>query len=86
MPLPGRATDKLDDCYEGRWTVFCILDFMDEKADSIQLEEPGEDAFEFFLRRKSKLKYHQVKRQKSGLGRWKLKALENGQVKVLSSF
>jgi hypothetical protein len=63
-----------------------MIDVMDEKADSIRLEEPGEDAFEFFVRRKGKLEYHQVKRQKSGRGRWTLKALEDGQVQVLSDF
>lgn len=86
MPLPGGATDKIGNRYEGRWTVFCMLDVMDEKADSIKLEEAGEDAFEFCLHRKGKFEYHQVKRQKSGLGRWTLSALENGQVKVLSNF
>ena len=86
MPLPGGEADKLGNRYEARWTVFCMIDVMDEKADSIRLEEPGEDAFEFFVRRKGKLEYHQVKRQKSGRGRWTLKALEDGQVQVLSDF
>lgn len=86
MPLPGGATDKVGNRYEGRWTVFCMIDVMDEKADSIQLEKAGEDAFEFFLRRKGKLEYHQVKRQNSGLGRWTLSALENEKFKVLSNF
>jgi hypothetical protein len=63
-----------------------MIDVMDEKAESIRLEEPGEDAFEFFVRRKGKLEYHQVKRQKSGRGRWTLKALEDRQVQVLSDF
>ncbi|GAB1543373.1 hypothetical protein NUACC21_60470 [Scytonema sp. NUACC21] len=86
MPLPGGETDKIGNRYEGRWTVFCMADVMDEKADSIRLEKPGEDAFEFFLRRNGKLEYHQVKRQKSGRGRWTLSALEDKQVQVLSDF
>ena len=86
MPLPGGATDKVGNRYEDRWTVYCTIDVMDEKADSIRPEEPGEDGFEFFLSRKGNLEYHQVKRQKSGLGHWTLKALEDGQVQVLSDF
>lgn len=86
MPLPGGETDKIGNRYEGRWTVFCMIDVIDEKADSIRLETPGEDAFEFFVRRKGKLEYHQVKRQKTGLGHWTLSALENKQIQVLSDF
>jgi hypothetical protein len=87
MPLPGGATDKLGNRYEGRWTVFCMVDVMDEKADFIHLEKPGEDSFEFFVSRNSQqLECHQVKRQKSGLGHWTLSALENTQIQVLTDF
>lgn len=86
MPLPGGETDKIGNRYEGRWTVFCMIDVMDEKADSIRLETPGEDAFEFFVRRDGRLECHQVKRQKSGRGRWTLSALQDKQVQVLSDF
>lgn len=86
MPLPGGETDKIGNRYEGRWTVYCMIDVMDEKATSIRLEKPGEDAFEFFLSKNGNVEYHQVKRQRSGRGRWTLKALEDGQVQVLSDF
>lgn len=86
MPLPGGATDKIGNRYEGRWTVHCMIDVMDEKADAIRLEKPGEDAFEFFVRKNNNLECHQVKRQRSGRGRWTLKALEDVQVQVLSDF
>lgn len=86
MTLAGGVSDKLGNRYEGRWTVFCMVDVMDEKADSISLEPPGIDGIEFFLRRKAKLEYHQVKRQRSGRGRWTLSALEDQQVQVLSDF
>jgi hypothetical protein len=43
MPLPGGATDKFGNRYEGRWTVFCMIDVMDERADAIRLEPPGEE-------------------------------------------
>ncbi|KST62263.1 NACHT domain-containing protein [Mastigocoleus testarum] len=86
MPLPGGAADKIGNRYEGRWTVYCMIDVMDEKADSIRLEKPGEDSFEFFVRKNGNLECHQVKCQKSGRGRWTLKALEDGKVQVLSDF
>ncbi|KAB8330405.1 hypothetical protein SD80_032035 [Scytonema tolypothrichoides VB-61278] len=86
MPLPGGETDKIGNRYEGRWTVYCMIDVIDEKADSIRLEKPGEDAFEFFISKNGNLECHQVKRQKSGRGRWTLSALEDKQVQVLSDF
>jgi hypothetical protein len=86
MSLPGGETDKIGNRYEGRWTVACMIDVMDEKADSIRLETPGEDAFEFFVRRDGRLECHQVKRQKGGRGRWTLSALQDKQVQVLSDF
>jgi hypothetical protein len=86
MTFSGGVSDKLGNRYEGRWTVFCMVDVMDEKADSISLEPPGIDGIEFFMRREGKLEYHQVKRQRSGRGRWTLSALEDTQVQVLSDF
>jgi len=41
MPLAGGAADKFGNRYEGRWTVWCMLDVMAERADSIRLEPPG---------------------------------------------
>ena len=38
MPLPGGASEKFGNRYEGRWTVMCMLDVMDGEADSIRLE------------------------------------------------
>lgn len=86
MPLPGGEADKLGNRYESRWTVFKMIDVMEEKADSIRLEEPGEDAFEFFISQGDRREYHQVKRQRTGCGSWTLSALESKQVKVLSNF
>ena len=63
MPLPGGAADKFGNRYEGRWTVLCMLEVLDGKADSIRLESPGIDAAEFWLKRSSRQEYHQVKRQ-----------------------
>jgi hypothetical protein len=41
MPLSGGAADKFGNRYEGRWTVNCMTDVMDERADAIRLEPPG---------------------------------------------
>jgi len=86
MAFAGGVSDKLGNRYEGRWTVHCMIDVMDGKTDSISLEPPGIDGIEFFMRREGKLEYHQVKRQRSGRGRWTLSALEDTQVQVLSDF
>lgn len=88
MTLPGGPTDKLGNRYEGWWTVFCMVEVMQEKADSIRLEPPGIDGIEFWLHRNGRFEYHQVKRQNSKLGRWPLSALEskNPKIEVLSAF
>jgi hypothetical protein len=75
MPLPGGPTDKFGNRYEGRWTVNCMVDVMDEQADSIRLEPPRVegDGVEFWIQRGDVREYHQVKRQHSASGRWTLK-------------
>ena len=85
MPLPGGAADKFGICYESLWTVNCMIDVMDELADSIRLEPPGEegDGIEFWLDKNTNREYHQVKRQNTE-GRWTLKDLESK--KILSHF
>ena len=77
MPLPGGAAEKYGNRYEGRWTVACMLDVMDEKADSIRLEPPDLEGqgFEFRTTRQGIQEYHQVKRQRS-VGNWTLNALK----------
>ena len=73
MPLPGGAAEKFGNRYEGRWTVACLLDVMDEKADSIRLEppEPEGQGFEFWATKQGVRECHQVKRQHF-TGRWTL--------------
>ena len=76
MPLPGGAAEKFGNRYEGRWTVACLLDIMDEKASSIRLEPPGpeEQGFEFWVTKQGVREYHQVKRQHPS-GHWTLHTL-----------
>ena len=76
MPLPGGAAGKFGNRYEGRWTVACLLDVMDEKADSIRLEPPGseEQGFEFWITKEGIREFHQVKRQYYS-GHWTLNTL-----------
>lgn len=77
MPLPGGAAEKYGNRYEGRWTVACMLEVMDERADSIRLEPPDLEGqgFEFRITRQGIQEYHQVKRQRS-VGNWTLNALK----------
>ena len=76
MPLPGGAAEKFGNRYEGRWTVACLLDVMDEKADSIRLEPPGPEGqgIEFWITKQGIREYHQVKRQHT-IGHWTLHTL-----------
>ena len=85
MPLPGGASEKFGNRYEGRWTVGCLLDVMDEKADSLRLEPPGMEGqgVEFWITKQGARAYHQVKRQHS-IGHWTLHAL--AREGILSSF
>ena len=85
MPLPGGAAEKFGNRYEGRWTVSCLLDVMDEKADSIRLEPPGpeEQGFEFWIAKQGIRNYYQVKRQ-TNRGHWTLHTLKGEG--VLSNF
>ena len=86
MPLSGGATDKFGNRYEGRWTVACMIEVIDERADSIRLEPPGieGEGVEFWLAKGDSREYHQVKRQQGATGRWTLADL--GSKKILSNF
>lgn len=86
MPLSGGATDKFGNRYEGRWTVACFIEVMDERADCIRLEPPGEEGkgVEFWLAKGDCREYHQVKRQQSATGRWTLADL--GKKEISSNF
>ena len=85
MPLAGGAAEKYGNRYEGRWTVQCMLDVMDEKADSIRLEPPGPEGqgFEFWIAKQGIREYYQVKRQKNR-GHWTIPDLNSEG--VLSNF
>jgi hypothetical protein len=77
MPLPGGSSDKIGNRFELWWTALCLIDILDERAESIAIEPPGElgDGVEFILTRKGVREYHQVKRQTTkGLG-WSIAAL-----------
>ncbi len=87
--MPGGASDKLGNTYEGLWTVFCLVDVMDERSDgmqpeSIYLEPPGDagKGVEFYIKKDKVREFHQVKRQITGEGRWTIDALS----KILLNF
>ena len=56
MTLSGGAADKFGNLYEGCWTVRYLLYVMDEKYDSIRLEDPSPEGegFEFSVRRETR--------------------------------
>lgn len=73
MTLPGGASDKFGNRYEGRWTVNCMIDMMDERADAIRLEPPGAEGegIEFWVRRGDRREYH---RETAAQCQWKMDA------------
>ena len=82
VPLPGGQSDKYGNRYEDRWTVRCVFAVLRDEADAIRLEPPGPegDGVEFWLRYSDHIEYHQVKRQRTGEGRWTLSALKSAGV------
>ena len=86
MPLPGGPSAKAGQRYETLWTVMCITQVMRGEAESIRLEPPGVDGegIEFYVKSPSGIEYHQVKRQRTGKGRWPLGILASER--VLSDF
>lgn len=55
-----------------------MADVMDERASAIRLEPPAveDEGAEFWVRRGSRLEYHQVKRQYGTEGRWTIASLK----------
>ena len=82
MTLIGGASSKIGIRYEGLWTVLCMIRVMQEEAEWIWLERAGQETegFEFSLGTPSGVEYHQVKRQKTGMGKWSLPVLSNEEV------
>lgn len=78
MPLPGGAADKFGALYEGRRTVYAMLDILEGRANSIRLEPPGEEGrgVEFWMRTDQGVEYCQVKRQLGSEGHWSIAALK----------
>ncbi len=73
MPLPGGASAKYGDRYEGKWTVYCLAQVMAEAAHEIRLEDPGPEGegCEFSLKKPNgTTEFHQVKRQRATPAAW----------------
>lgn len=85
MPRAGGPASKYGQRYEDRWTATYALKVLAGEASAIHLEGPNSDiGFEFSLQTPTHTEYHQVKRQRTGEGRWSLAAL--AEVRVLDSF
>lgn len=78
MPLTGGAADKVGNRFERRWTVLALLDVIESRAQSLQVEVPGEAGFgaEFRIVAGGVPAWHQVKRQRAG-GPWTIASLAN---------
>ena len=64
----------------------CLTRVMRGEAESIRLEPPGveSEGIEFYVKTPSGIEYHQVKRQRTGFGKWPLRILASER--VLSDF
>ena len=80
MPLPGPASAKYGDRYEGKWTVYCLAQVIAEAAHEIRLEDPGPEGegCEFWLKKAEGItEYHQVKRQHATPAAWTIGNLKS---------
>lgn len=85
MPRAGGPASKYGLRYEDRWTANCALRVLAGQVSAIHLEGPNSEiGFEFSLQTPFHTEYHQVKRQRTGEGRWSLAAL--AETGVLRSF
>ena len=77
MELPGGPSDKAGNRYEFAWTVACVLEVYQERANRIRIEHPGTDetGAEFVLYRNKVTEFHQCKIGPSGLEKWNLNRL-----------
>ena len=82
MPLPGGSSDKIGNRHELWWTAACLVELLDEGADSISIEPPGDlgDGVEFILIRNGSREFHQVKRQVSRGEGWTISLLKSNGV------
>ena len=74
MPISGGPANKLGNRYELWWTVSQLIRIIDDKADSICIEELSVDKAEFILNVGNHQELHQAKRSHSE-GKWSLASL-----------
>src|SRR5262245_4390407 len=74
--LKGGPADKGGTNYEILWGLHAMLEVMQERAESITIEEPGVDGAEFHLVHHGKKEQWQTKRQITSQENWSLQKLE----------
>ncbi len=82
MPISGGSADKIGNRFELWWTALCLVDLLDERAEQIIIEPPGDlgSGLEFILVRNGTREYHQVKRQVSRGSGWTISLLSSNGV------
>ena len=73
----GGAADKAGIVHESLWGVRGFRFVLEGEAESIRIEEPGEDGAEFSLLRGGFKEYWQAKRQITGQRNWSVTSLKD---------
>jgi hypothetical protein len=77
VALTGGVADKFGNRYEGRWTVACLANVLDDRWTSIALEPEDGFKIEFTgIRADGSAEHHQAKRQAPGDRSWSLALLD----------
>src|SRR5207245_2890808 len=78
----GGMWDKLGNRFEARWTVKALTEVLEGRAESVTLEPPTDEGFEFTLKRSQASEHHQCKRQLASTSDWQL----NDLLSILEAF
>lgn len=77
MALTGGPADKFGNRYEGRWTVACLANVLDDRWESVTLEPEDGFKIEFTgIRADGSAEHHQAKRKAPGDSSWSLALLD----------
>lgn len=78
--LPGGPASKISNTYEALWGVRAFLEILQGHASAVCVEEIKTDGAEFYIERKGKREYWQVKRQLLSQENWSIQKLKSERI------